>query len=349
MSKEAPAAEPDRQSKFTAVWAQVSRAIREEPLIIAAGIGTYIGTVILATPGEGLVDFRRDTLGYGIIGLSFILVISRYLGLFKKNTPTIRASASAIDDETRMLMRELRNYMAHTRPGSGTPAQVNIDDDFKGQLLARLTTESQNALSAFVESEVFKKAADVDQKQQGRVALATDIDQTLATYHAEMASWRRNANINLLIGLACAVGGIFVMWQTLASVALEIEPSGVWRVSDLYRVLSRFGLVIIIESVAFFFLKLYREDRSMIRYFRNEITNLEARYLSFKAALTFGTATDLTKILVSLASTERNFLVKKGDRVISDITYENSDILVERLLSRFPELAGKLNPAQKPG
>jgi hypothetical protein len=317
-----------------------------QPLLILAIFGLYLGFGSIAWKyfrGDGLESLVSPTVAV-IIGFSALILVSRYLEVFKTSEPIARFSPGSDDRETRALLREVRNYLAHSRPSSTPPTQVNIDEDFKGQLLARLMTESQNALSSFVESEVFKKAAESDQKQQGRNAILRDVDQMLTTYQSEMGSWRRNANVNLLIGLGCAVAGIGVMWQTLATLAFEVEPSGTWRISDLYRVLSRFGLVLIIESVAFFFLKLYREDRSMIRYLRNEITNLEARYLSLKTALTFGTPADLTKVLQSLSATERNFLLKKGDRVISDITYENSEIMLEKILARFPEFLGKGRP-----
>ena len=164
----------------------------------------------------------------------------------------------------------------------------------------------------------------------------------VSTYQLEMTSWRKNANVNLLIGLVCAVLGIGVMWQTLVTLNFEIGADTTWKIADLYHFLARFGLVLIIESVAFFFLKLYREDRNMIRYLRNEITNLELKCLSLKVALSFGSAADITKVLQSLSATERNFLVKKGERVMSDITYENSEILLEKILGRYPELLGKL-------
>jgi hypothetical protein len=220
-------------------------------------------------------------------------------------------------------------------------AQVNIDEEFKGQLLARLTTESQSALSSFVESEIFKKTAESRFKAEERNHVVTDVDQMISTYQVEMNSWRKNANVNLVIGLVCAILGIGVMWQTLATLNFEIGTDASWKFADLYRFLARFGLVLIIESVAFFFLKLYREDRSMIRYLRNEITNLESKCLSLRVALSFGSAADITKVLQSLSATERNFLVKKGERVMSDIAYENSEILLERILGS-PELLAKL-------
>src|SRR5260370_24517199 len=97
-----------------------------------------------------------------------------------------------------------------------------------------------------------------------------------ATYQLEMSSWRKNANVNLLIGLVCAIVGIGVMWQTLVTLNFELEAGASWKITDLYRFISRFGLVLIIESVAFFFLKLYREDRGLIPYLRNEITHIQS-------------------------------------------------------------------------
>jgi len=61
----------------------------------------------------------------------------------------------------------------------------------------------------------------------------------------------KNANVNLVIGLGCAIAGITVMWQTLVTLSFEAGASGL-HLSDLYHFIARFGLVLIIESVAFF-------------------------------------------------------------------------------------------------
>jgi hypothetical protein len=157
-----------------------------------------------------------------------------------------------------------------------------------------------------------------------------------------MESWRRNANINLIIGLACAIAGIYVMWQTLIYIQLTIqaETNSSMNWNDIYRFVARFGLVILIESVAFFFLKLYREDRAMIRYFQNEITNLESRALALKASIAFAKPDNVGKLLISLMSTERNFVLKKGERVLTDLLYENNEIILEKLLNNKIEPAG---------
>ena len=70
----------------------------------------------------------------------------------------------------------------------------------------------------------------------------------------------------------------------------------------------------------------------MIRYLRNEQTNLEAKAIALKTALAFGKPEALSKILVSLMATERNFVLKKGERVLTDLLYENSEILFEKIV-----------------
>jgi hypothetical protein len=286
--------------------------------------------------------FTARNIGLFLMLFSFVFFIATYLGIFDFQRSMPPRPFVSSGEEVQTTLRELRNYIMHAKPTSTPPAQINIDEDFKNQVVARLVTESQTALSSFIEGEVFKKASEKVFKEDKFKILAGDIETVVDTYQADMGSWRRNANVNLMIGLICAVAGIAVMWQTLVSLPIDFDTSGVWKISDLYRFLARFGLVIIIESVAFFFLKLYREDRAMIRYFRNEITNLESKAAALKTALVFGSQADLSKILQSLVSTERNFLIKKGERIMTDITYENSEILMEKLFGR-PELVERIS------
>jgi uncharacterized membrane protein YciS (DUF1049 family) len=339
------ATETELQQRERFVRRQRMRRMILDPSTIMATAAIYLALGLYAFPSAFSGDFFTPrNIALGIASISVLFLMSRYLGIFNEEPSTeTRSPRQASEPVDPSLLREIRNYLAHApRPSADQPTQINIDETFKGQLLARLTTESQSALAAFVESEIFKKAAETRFKEGERNHIVKDIDQMVATYQLEMASWRKNANLNLLIGLACAVVGIGVMWQTLVTLNFELDAGTSWKMSDLYRFLARVGLVLIIESVAFFFLKLYREDRSMIRYLRNEITNLESKCLSLKAALSFGSVDDISKVLQSLSATERNFLVKKGERVMSDITYENSEILLEKLLGRHPELLGKL-------
>lgn len=291
-------------------------------------------------------DNRIEIVAFSF-GVGFLIVIAGYLGLFGEAEPTIRRQSDNYNDEVIDMikyLRELRNYLVHFRStANSSVSEFNIDEEFKNQILSRLVDESKDALSSFIDSEIFKISAERKFEKDKFEYLTHDIERIANAYHLEIGKWRKNANVNLLLGLFCAIAGIGLMYHALVYAPPPIEPGNNWGV-DFFRFASRFGLVVIIESVAFFFLKLYREDRSMIRYFRNEVTNLEMKGTALKTALVFGTPADRSKVLQMLGATERNFVLKKDERVLTDVTQENSELLLEKLiglLGRYGELANQ--------
>lgn len=48
-----------------------------------------------------------------------------------------------------------------------------------------------------------------------------------------------------------------------------------------------------IELFAYFFLSLYRTSLQKIKYFQNELTNIEAKQIALRAALSYGEQCDL--------------------------------------------------------
>ncbi|MEA2840691.1 MAG: hypothetical protein QOF41_2021 [Methylobacteriaceae bacterium] len=69
----------------------------------------------------------------------------------------------------------------------------------------------------------------------------------------------------------------------------------------------------------------------MIRFFRNGMTNLEAKFIAFEASARFQDKAALAKAIAVFAATERNFTVKKGDRLITEVLREDD----ERLFAKF--------------
>jgi hypothetical protein len=309
--------------------------IYRNPFMLASmGTGVAAAAIFLSVIFPALNRPPDPTVGAAFLALlSIVFGVASYLKIFARDE-TVRSESYTLRD-SRLLLKELR---AQT---SQKPTQVNFDDGFKEEVLNRISKESQAALEAFIEKAAFKKAADANHKETKFEALSSEAAQIIDFYKVELVLWRRNANINLVLGLACALGGIWVMWQTLVTLPFEPTAAATWSIGDLYKFLARLGLVLIIESVAFFFLKLYREDRSMIRYFRNEITNLELKTLALKSSITFAKPETLAKVLQMLAATERNFLLKKGERAMADLPYENSEILLEKLLDKNPGLLAR--------
>ncbi|MBR0904825.1 hypothetical protein [Bradyrhizobium liaoningense] len=81
----------------------------------------------------------------------------------------------------------------------------------------------------------------------------------------------------------------------------------------------------------------------MIRYFRNEITNLEAKYLAVEAAARFEDKSALSKILLILANTERNFTIRKGERLIVEALREEDNRLFDKTVEKILGLVDVLS------
>ena len=103
----------------------------------------------------------------------------------------------------------------------------------------------------------------------------------------------------------------FVIFKQLP---LNSASDPVWYVVQF---LPRLTLVVLIEIFAYFFLRLYKSSLGEIKYFQNEITNIEAKALALQAAELAGDKESTASIINRLADTDRNFQVlsesKKDD------------------------------------
>jgi hypothetical protein len=263
-----------------------------------------------------------------IIGFSFLIAVARALGVIddSKDTPAI----STPDGDSQI--------------GSLEPLpKFKLDDDLKLKIVEHLKAESKGAIAEFVETEIFKNAAKQRDESNKFKEIFDEFKSNISEYQSHMAQWKINANVNLFFGLVCALAGIALMYFLVSGAPMPgADPNNLGN--EFFKFISKFGLVIIFESVAFFFLKVYREDRAILRYFRNEVTNLELKAIALRTALAVGSATDRSKIVNILCSTERNFTIKKDERVITDITQENSEMLLEKFLG----LVGKYSPPTAP-
>lgn len=148
----------------------------------------------------------------------------------------------------------------------------------------------------------------------------------------EVQDQAKRGNLNLILGilttlLGLSVLGYSVFYAPVTHVASEIIAYFVPRVS----------LVILIEVFAYFFLNLYKQSLSEIKYFQNEITNIESRHLAIQFASKDSDASLRLRIVEELMKTERNFLMSK-DQTTVDIEKERlSRSSYSELLSAIKE------------
>lgn len=145
---------------------------------------------------------------------------------------------------------------------------------------------------------------------------------------------QRNANFNVFYGVAFSTIGLAFMGYIVLFLQIEGSGSMEWQ-AFAFSIVPKILFVLIFESVAFFFLRAYREDRAMVRYLRNEATNMESRAFGALSAILFGPPESVSGSIASLLQTERNFILRKGERTIINELRVDNPILLESLVEKI--------------
>lgn len=91
------------------------------------------------------------------------------------------------------------------------------------------------------------------------------------------------------------------------------------------------------EIFAFFFLRLYRTSLVEIKFFQNELTNIELKLIALEAGIARDDKALIETLAANLMATERNFVIKPGETTIDiereKLGYKNIELLNESLVS----------------
>lgn len=128
----------------------------------------------------------------------------------------------------------------------------------------------------------------------------------------EVKALGKRSNINLVIGSVIAIIG----WTLLVWFIIDINNKDMQGWEMLNAFIPRLTIIIMIEIFSYFFLKLYRESIDRIRYYQNEITNIESKKIAILASVISDKDTTCKSIIESLLTVDRNILLKKGETTI---------------------------------
>jgi hypothetical protein len=201
----------------------------------------------------------------------------------------------------------LRKEISETRAAMG-----NLNESSRNDLLldlrASLTRDAATEVIAEIRSQVMANEKTYAKDSE----LAARLDQSRLRLQRELEALGRRGNLNLALGAITTVVGI-----SLLGFSVFAETS---TAKDLWTLASHFAprlaLVLLIELFAFFFLSLYKSSLSEIKYFQNELTNIESRQLALSAAIELKESTLLADVVSKLASTERNHILSKDQTTI---------------------------------
>lgn len=209
-----------------------------------------------------------------------------------------------------------------------------------------LSQEQRNDLVATLKNQLLESTSEKlleDLKEKTGRLLDRDISEkieslfmrTIKRLSAEINVLEKRARINLIIGSLTAFAGVSIFILFVFAKTGDI-PAQTYLVKEFA---PRISLVIVIELFAYFFLGLYKSNLSEIKYFHNELTNIEHKHLALEESLASANKTTITEIVKGLAKTERNFLLKKGETTVSledrRISLEEHKGIINALVSKL--------------
>jgi hypothetical protein len=131
--------------------------------------------------------------------------------------------------------------------------------------------------------------------------------ESVSRLNAEIAALGRRNSVNLVCGFGAALGGIVLMYVSMRSLGAPADLP-----AFLYGFAPRFSLAAFLELFAYFFLRLYRNGLTEIKYYQNEITGIEAKHTALLAARAAGSDATLDEVILAFAKTDRNMILEKG-------------------------------------
>ena len=188
--------------------------------------------------------------------------------------------------------------------GLSEEQRENLVQEIQSNLTARATEEY---LADLRESVAGQASSDNTQQK-----INERFGGTLRRLNAELSTLTRRGHLNLSLGILTAGAGIGV----LSLFVINLHPSDGSAMKFTENFVPRISLVILIEIFAYFFLRLYSRSLTEIKYFQNEITNVEAKYLALSVATQTLDEKVTTDVVSELARTERNYILSKGQTTV---------------------------------
>lgn len=142
---------------------------------------------------------------------------------------------------------------------------------------------------------------------------AQEVQHLLKRNISEIDRVSRSANVNLAFGSVTTAAAVFFLAYQVVFVK---APDFADMRALLSYYIPRVSIVIFVEVFSFFFLRLYKANLADIKYYQNELTNIEFKLLAMRVAEDIGDTESTKAAIINFLATERNFVLKKDESTI---------------------------------
>lgn len=297
------------QGNFSSsISGNVNRRLASRPMILIGTMLILVSTFSLFGLGSiREISQFHQIMGIGLTALGVALVV--FDELFVKNSTSSLSANRMMQRKLAQLENEIAKEKSRTNEESISAEDYkNVLNEVKSDVSEKLTSDLISSFKAEVNSyDAFEQTQKASYQFRARV-------------ESEIRTLSSRANVNLFIGSVTTVLGISVLAYMLVvgGFVYDVDNSMTGNILTDYILyyIPRLSVVLFIEVFSYFFLRLYRANLNDMKYFQNELTNIESKLTALNIAVHGDDNALKATVVESLLATERNFVLKKGETTI---------------------------------
>ena len=267
-------------------------------------------------------------IGITLLVVSGASVLMIYLQTGFKRDTRAEATMYMHDHEVSQLRKQVENLVSSKTPDISkalgeidsikseisklTSSSLGVNQEQQMAILEELSQKiRQEATDSFI-SDIERKIKDSYEQTEREHVVESHFRELRSRLLQEIAALGRRGNLNLSLGIATTISGLFVLGVFVFS--NKTEYSEWWKFTVNF--VPRLTLVVFIETFAYFFLSLYRASLTEIKYFQNELTNVEAQCIALRTCMALGKEAEIKEVITKICCTERNFILSKNQTTV---------------------------------
>lgn len=170
-------------------------------------------------------------------------------------------------------------------------------EEIKSAVKTSLLEDTSNQLL----HEIEQKYSDEIKRNVQLDALRDQLAQTRERLRKEIDALGRRGNVNLVIGVLTTVVAVSIL-----ATPVLLQKTDLTLETLVSHFFPRLTLSFFIEIFSFFFLRLYKTGLEEIKFYQNELTSIECKFVALENARFSQEAADLGVVLKNLSMTDRN-------------------------------------------
>lgn len=208
------------------------------------------------------------------------------------NTDISQQKIDTLELELNTINEKLNILEKH---GNTNPAELNkeklteLQELIKSKLINETTEDLIKELEVKVENKI--------NSYNFLFKIKNEFSNTLERLRREVTTLNFRSNLNLALGIMITGVGIYLLYRFVFNGDLKQHDN---TLSFILNFAPKLSLVIFIEIFAFFFLSLYKTSLSEIKYYQNEMTKIETKYIALVTAIELKSDDILSEILKEL-------------------------------------------------